>query len=77
MFLEIFIGIFKINNTNTGYITKQNTGHDSIIPFAADLIYNDNYILILLNIFYTYHIDMSLYVSRRCSQREAKENHLI
>ena len=48
-----------INNTNTGYISKQNTGHDSTIQYAADLIYNDNHILISLNIFYINNINYS------------------
>ena len=59
LFLEIFIDICFINNTNTGYITKQNTGHDNTIQYAADSIYNDHYILILLNIFYIHNINYS------------------
>ena len=40
LFMEVFINIL-INNTNTCYITKHNTGHDNTIQYAADSIYND------------------------------------
>ena len=52
-----FLLYFLISNTNTGYITKQNTGHDSTIQYAVDSIYNDNYTPISLIMFYINNIN--------------------
>ena len=58
-FWKFLLAFFFINTTHTGYITKQNTGHDSTIQYAVNSIYNDNYSLILLYICYTNNINYS------------------